>query len=419
MDQPYAPPYALDATGSDIHAEGAALRARGRAAWVKLPGDVCPVHAWAVTDPVLLKQLLADPRVSKDAARHWPDFADGRITRDWPMLIWVAVRNMFTAYGADHTRLRRLIAPAFTARRTKAMRPRVEAITEALLDDMARVGPDEVVDVRDRFAYQVPIQVICELMGVAESLAPRFRARVNGIFDTTLTAEEAEENGKAMYALLAELAESKRKEPDDDLTSFLIATRDEEHGTALDEQELLDTLLLMISAGHETTVNLLDQALFHLLTRPDQLAHVRAGRATWSDAAEETLRAEPSVPYLPLRYPVEDLDLGDGLVFRRNEPILAAFAAAGRHPSWHGEDADVFDVTRTDKSHLAFGYGTHLCLGMSLARLEAEIALPAFFDRFPQAELAADVPGQEIAKVSSFVSNGHTRLPVRLGRAAH
>ncbi|MFG3258516.1 cytochrome P450 [Streptomyces sp. NPDC048172] len=414
MDEPYA----LDAAGTDIHAEGAALRARGRAAWVKLPGDVCPVHAWAVTDPVLLKRLLADPRVSKDARRHWPDFIDGRVTGDWPMIIWVAVRNMFTAYGADHTRLRRLIAPAFTTRRTKVLRPRIEAITEALLDDMARSGPDEVVDVRDRFAYQVPIRVISELMGVPEAFAPRFRTCVDGIFDTTLTAQEAEENGKAAYALLAELVERRRREPGDDLTSFLIAARDEEDGSALGEQELLDTLLLMISAGHETTVNLLDQSLYHLLTRPEQLAHVREGRATWSDAAEETLRAEPSVPYLPLRYPVEDLDLGDGLVLRRNEPILAAYAAAGRHPSWHGEDADVYDVTRTDKSHLAFGYGTHLCLGMSLARLEAEIALPAFFARFPHAELAAGDPAEEIEKVSSFVSNGHTRLPMRLGPAA-
>ena len=218
-----------------------------------------------------------------------------------------------------------------------------------------------------------------------------------------------------LYGVLGELVAAKRESPGDDLTSGLIAARDEDD-TRLSEQELLDTLVLMISAGHETTVNLLDQAIHALLTHPEQLAHVRAGRATWDDVIEETLRNQAPVASLPLRYAVEDLDLaefgGPEVVIAKGDPILAAYAAAGRDPERHGKDADVFDVTRADKEHLAFGHGVHYCLGAPLGRMEARIALPALFERFPSLELAAT--DEELGSVESFISNGHRRLPVRV-----
>ncbi|WP_039933965.1 cytochrome P450, partial [Streptomyces viridochromogenes] len=268
------------------------------------------------------------------------------------------------------------------------------------------------------FCYPLPIQVIGELLGLPEELGPELRAVVDGVFHTSADAAEVTDIYARFYAVLGELVAAKRASPGDDLTSALIAAHEEESGTRLSEQELLDTLMLVISAGHETTVNLLDNAVHALLTHPDQLAHVRDGRATWDDVIEETLRAEAPVASLPLRYAVEDLPLGelggpDGAVIRKGEAILASYAAAGRDPEQHGPDAARFDVTRAAKDHLAFGYGVHHCLGAPLGRLEARVALPALFERFPGLALA--VPSDELRPVDSFISHGHRSLPVLTG----
>ena len=124
------------------------------------------MRAWAVTDQVLLRRLLTDSRVSKDAYQHWPAWINGEISADWPLFAWVAVRNMLNAYGPDHRRLRGLIAGTFTARRIAALRPRIEAIVGGLLDELAALPADRPVDVRERYAAQVPIKVICELFGI-------------------------------------------------------------------------------------------------------------------------------------------------------------------------------------------------------------------------------------------------------------
>ncbi|MEI5521067.1 cytochrome P450 [Streptomyces brasiliscabiei] len=408
-------PLVIDATGRDIHGEAARIRETGPATRVVLPGPPV-VEAWAVSSPDLLKRLLTDPRVSKDARQHWPRFAAGEITPEWPLFTWVAVQNMFTAYGGEHKRLRTLVAKAFTSRRTNALRPRIEEITKGLLDRVEEgLRRGEAVDLREELCYPLPIQVITDLFGLPEERGMELRELVDKIFDTSADPGEMTAAFGRLQTVLAELVAAKRESPGDDLTSGLIAARDEDE-TRLSEQELIDTLVLMISAGHETTVNLLDQAVHALLTHPEQLAHVREGRASWDDVIEETLRAEAPVASLPLRYAVEDLDLAEfggpeGVVIAKGEPILAAYAAAGRSPERHGKDADVFDVTRADKEHLAFGHGVHFCLGAPLGRMEARIALPALFERFPSLELAAE--DGELGYVESFISNGHRRLPVR------
>ncbi|MCS7475676.1 cytochrome P450 [Umezawaea endophytica] len=399
-------PFVLDVTGGDVQAEGARLRALGEVVRVELPGGV---GVWAVTSPTLLRELLMDPRVSKDGTRHWAAWTGGEIAEDWPLRLWVSVRNMFTAYGEDHRRLRSIVAGAFTARRTEAMRPVIERIVGGLLDTIAAAPPGEPVDLRSLYANPVPVEVICRLFGVPEDKRKTIRGAVDTVFDTTATPEEAMANTTTIYTTFGELVAEKRRSPGDDLTSALIEAQE----GALDEVELVDTLLLLLTAGHETTVNLLDQAITALLTHPDQRELVLTGQRSWNDVIEETLRWQAPVPYLPLRFAVEEIALAGGGTIPKGDAVLAAYAAAGRDPEYYGDGADDFDITRELKQHLAFGHGVHHCLGAPLARLEARIALPALFDRFPGMTLAE--PVSALTPVHSFLSNGHTRIPVLLG----
>ncbi|WP_079173637.1 cytochrome P450 family protein [Streptomyces monashensis] len=406
------PPYRLDPAGGCPHAVNARLLADGAVAPVELPGGI---EGMAVLGHGAMKEFLQHPEVAKDA-RHFAALREGRIGPGWPMLTFATVRGMTTADGDDHRRLRSLVGRAFTPRRVAELRPRIEELTVLLLDDLARAADAGagVADLRRHFALPLPMGVISELLGVDVEFRDRLHHLSNQVVATDIPPERAIAANRELVAILGQIAAAKAAHPADDLTSALITARDE-GGDRLSDQELIGTLVLMIVAGHETTLNLVTNAVRALCAHRDQLDLVRAGRADWADVVEETLRWDAPVSYFPFRYPVRDLTV-DGTRIPAGTPVLAGYSAAGRDPAAHGPDADRFDVTRPARAdavrHLSFGHGAHYCLGAPLARLEAGIALERLFTRFPGLELAAaeaDLPPH-----SGFVGNSVRTLPVRL-----
>jgi cytochrome P450 len=400
-------PFTLDTTGRDIHGEAAKLRAQGPATQVELPGGVV---AWSLNSYAAIKQVLTDPNVTKSARNHWPAFLNGEIPPDWEMISWIAMDNMVTAYGKDHVRLRKLVGKAFTPRRTEAIRPRIVELTNQLLDALAAAQPGEVVDLRERFAYPLPARLVADLIGMSEDARAKTAKVIDMMVDTTVTPEQAQAVLMGWRGAMAELIAAKRKEPGEDITSDLIAARDED-GSRLSEDELTDTIFAILGAGSETTINFFDNAITALLTHPEQLELVTSGRASWDDVIDEVLRVDSPLVHLPLRYAVTDVEL-DGVTIPQGDPILVNYSAVGRDPALHGEDADRFDITRTDKEHLSFGHGPHYCLGAGVARLVATIGLSTLFERFPNLTLA--VPREELQPLPTFIMNGHRALPVRL-----
>jgi cytochrome P450 len=400
------PLFTFDGDLTDLHGFGDRLRAAGPIVPVELPGGVA---AWFVTGEAAAREVFTHPKLRKNI-EHWGAWQRGEIPEGWPLLGLLIADNMLGADGMDHKRLRTLVSKAFTARRVEKVRPRIEALVAELLDGLDKTSPDESVDLKKSYAQALPMAVICEIFGVPDR---ERQVRMVEFYDQLMNSSIGPEQNMAAMAgiteMVTELVADKRGNPGDDLTTDLVAVRDD--GDRLSEKELVDTLILMILAGHETTVNLIANAVRALLGHPEQLAMLRAGTASWGGAIEEVLRwNSPALSQL-FRYPIEDIEIA-GQRLATGEPMLIALTTIGRDEGAR-TDASRFDITRAPNSHVSFGHGAHFCVGAPLARLEAGIALPALFARFPELELA--IPDEKLVTSPSLAINGLVDLPVRLG----
>lgn len=409
VDPNSIPTVELDPYARDHHGEAARLRALGPVVRIKLPGGV---GAWSVTDHALLNELVTDSRFSKNW-RNWNAIRSGAVDDSWPLIGMVKVNNMVTADGSEHRRLRKLVTATLTPRRVQELRPRIEEIVASLLAGLpGQAGPDGVVDLRKHFSDVVPVRVICELFGVPDSEQARLKYLMDNIFRSDLPSEVVMASQLETYQLLARVVQARRADPGGDLTSALIAAQEAEPD-ALSEEELVGTLLVMLAAGQETTVALITNAVRALLTHPGQRTIATGGDAdVWAAVVEETLRWDAPIGNFPFRYPLEDVEIA-GVTIPKGEAIMAPYSAVGRDEKQHGDDAGVFDITRTQRRHLAFGGGMHVCLGAVLARMEGVIAIPAVFAQYPGIELAVDEAG--LVPIPSMFSNSTSTLPVRLG----
>jgi pimeloyl-[acyl-carrier protein] synthase len=289
----------------------------------------------------------------------------------------------------DHTRLRKLVSSAFTPRVVDRMRPRIQELTDALLDRAAGTGEIELVR---EFAYPLVFTVMSELIGVPAEDQPKFLAwsdEMSASMDPRISppAEVVERQERAMREnrdYLVGLIDRRRREPRSDLLSALIQA--EEGGGRLTEDEVLSTAILLVGAGTETTVHLIGNAILALLTHPDQLAILRQQPELIERAVEELLRWDPPTQ-LTQRIALADLTFGDVTV-PEGCPIMVSLGAANRDEArW--PDGEQFDITRPERSHLAYGFGIHFCLGASLARAEGHIAISTIVRRFPDLALLA------------------------------
>ncbi|MEU9111108.1 cytochrome P450 [Streptomyces sp. NPDC048483] len=389
----------------DVDKENDALLAEGPIVPVTVPGEV-PV--WAVTRYELARRLLRDNRLSH-SMENWDAWQRGEVSPTWPALLFLTGRNMINVDPPEHSRLRALVGQAFKVRPVEALRPRIAEITAGLLDELAARPAGAVVDLKEDFAVRLPITLFCDMFGITDpAVARRFKELTDVGVNTTASVEQVVAMGQEFQQLLGALVEEKRRSPGEDLTSALVAARDQEHGSLTDE-ELLSTLLLMVSGGHETTATLLVNAVHQLCTHPDQLAAARGDHRKWPAVVEESLRHRPPVKDLFFRFALEDLDI-EGVTVRAGEPVMAALGAIGRDPQLH-TDADLFDIDRARQAHLAFGYGVHHCIGAAVARAQGEIGLAALFDRFPALALADST---EPEPASTFIVDTPRRLLVTL-----
>ncbi len=376
--------------------------------WMREERPVCEIKvtvikAFAVSRYDDCISILKDPRLVRSyntAGKKLPFFL--------PKVFETLSESMIRKDAQDHRRLRNLVQKAFTPRALKRLDARVEALTHELLDGLAG---RRSFDLKQAYALPVPTTVVSEMMGVGADEMTAFARGVNKL----VTGFSGIKILKTLYwdvpkleHLMRDLIARKRKLPDDDILTGLIAA--EEEGDRLSEEELLSMAFTLITAGFETTVHLITNGVVELLRHPDQLARLRADPSLYDSAIEEILRfcgpAEQTKP----GFATEEIEL-HGVTIPKGSPVVPLIGAANRDPAMF-ENPEVFDIGRTPNRHLAFGHGVHFCLGAHLARMETKIALRALLERYDDLRFV-DGQAPEPSLRSPFHS--YESLPVQVG----
>ncbi|MFI5796542.1 cytochrome P450 [Streptomyces sp. NPDC051677] len=352
----------------------------------------CPVYrapqgVWYVTRHADVEQALGDLRLSNDRERMTGALVarDGRM-RDLSRLTARLGRVMSNTDPPDHARLRGLVNKAFTARRIEQLRERIQEVVDRLVDDALAAGPP--TDLLTAVASPLPHTVVCELFGIPDADRDRVKEWFRGLGRIHEDIERAERVVDAFEAYLTELAAQRRAEPGDDLISALVTAQ--ARGDRLTDHELLSTCFLLITAGDETTTNLIGNGVLALLRHPDQLARLRAEPELIRTAVDEMVRYDTPSQAI-VRVAAEDVPLG-GRTLPAGDLVYLFLGSAGRDPDRH-EDPDRLDLARPAHRRLGFGHGPHFCLGAPLARLETELAVGTLVRRLPDLRPAV-APGE-------------------------
>ncbi|NUT53773.1 MAG: cytochrome P450 [Saccharothrix sp.] len=345
---------------------------------VRLPygGD-----AWLATRYDDVKTVLADARFSRAAVLE----PGADVPRALPTM--QTETNILSMDPPDHTRLRKLVAKAFTARRTEQLRERAQEIVDGLLDAMEEQG--QPADLVEALAMPLPITIICEMLGVPFEDRAQFRAWSEAaVALSAFTPEEIMAAGESLRGYIAGLAERKRADPADDMLSVLVAAHDNED--RLTSAELVSFGVTLLVAGHETTANQLGNFVYQLLRAPDRLAELRADPSLVPAAVEELLRFTPlgGSSGFP-RIATAEVELS-GVTIKPGDAVFVNNVAANRDPSVF-ENPNQLDFHREHNPHIMFGHGAHHCIGAPLARMELQVALGTLLKRFPGLRLAGDV----------------------------
>ncbi|WP_434590615.1 cytochrome P450 family protein [Streptomyces sp. A5-4] len=375
------------------------------------------VEAWLVTRYADARQALADSRLSKNPAHHTGSAHSKKKTGIPGERKADLMTHLLNIDPPDHTRLRRLVAKAFTPRTVAAFAPRVQELTDQLIDAFVEKGEADLIH---DFAFPLPIYAICDLLGVPREDQDDFRDWAGMMLRHVKPGHGGGPRGgvarsvKKMRNYLAELIHRKREEPGDDLISGLIQASD--HGEHLTENEAAAMAFILLFAGFETTVNLIGNGMYALLRNPVQRERLQQALAEGdtellATGVEELLRYDGPVELATWRYATEALTLG-GEDIAAGDPVLVVLAAADRDPE-RFNDPDTLDLSRTDNQHLGYGHGIHYCLGAPLARLEGQTALATLLRRLPDLRLA--VEHDDLRWRGGLIMRGLRTLPVEFG----
>ena len=406
-ETPAPPPLFDRAFINDPYPAYAWLREHSPVHRTRLPNGV---EAYLVTRHEDVKAVLADPRLSKNAATSFPGWQPGRTGIPGEHRSGIAA-HLLNLDPPDHTRLRRLVSKAFTPRRIAEFAPEIRRIADELLGECERTARegDGTVDLIRGYACPLPVAVILEMLGVPPEDQAIFHEWAFGVVDRGGGARGGVGRSvKRIRGYLRDIIHKKRLNPGDDLLTALVRASDQ--GEHLSEDEAASMAFILLFAGFETTINLVGNGTLALLTHPEQRERLRAEPGLLDNAVEELMRYDGPVEFGTWRFTTEPISVG-GVRIPAGEPVLAVLAAADRDPERFPEP-DVLDLGRAATGHLALGHGIHFCIGAPLARLEGRIGFERLLARYPEVALAS--PAESLRWHSGLIMRGLYELPVRL-----